>query len=170
MFNGSANATLKTQYGNVITRDNIFAIDIVTKNMSGRNMTLIALNKYGSSSQTIQVKYDKWRNTNVDIVCQQLCGSEFWFTAKIVNAFGNMYYTSMKGEFFWNLPNFGEIVKTSINENKVCYSYLTNNKIEAFNHNFPYQFVTFILLDDAEIKVRKTFQISLKYIGCVPRC
>ena len=76
----------------------------------------------------------------------------------------------MKGEFYCKLPNFGKSVNVSINENKVCYSYLANNKIEAFNHNFLYLIVTFILLDDAEIKVRKTFQISLKYIGCVPRC
>ena len=144
MFNGSANATLETQYGNIITRDNIFAIDIVTKKMSGRNMTLIALNDFGFSTQTIKVKNDKWHNINVDIVCQQLCRSEFWFTSNIVNAFGNIYYTPMEGEFFWNLPNFGETVKTSINKNKVCYSYLTNNKIEAFNHNFPFLIVTFI--------------------------
>ena len=126
MFNGSANANakLKTEYGDVFTRDNIFAIDIVTKELDGRRMTLICSNEFGSSTQTIKVKYDKWRNTNVDIVCQQLCRSEFWFTANIVNAFGNIYYASMKGEFFWNLPNFGETVNVSINENKVCYSYL----------------------------------------------
>ena len=146
------------------TRDNIFAIDIDTKNMSGRNMTLISLNEFGFSTQIIKVQYEQWHNTNVDIVCKQLCRSEFWFTANIVNAFGNIYYTSMKGEFFWNLPNFGNSVNTSINENKVYYLYLTNSKVEEIFNNF-----FFILLDDAEIKVRKAFQFSLKYIGCVPR-
>ena len=42
----------------------------------------------------------------------------------------------MKGNFVWNLPKFDESVSVSIDENKVRYSDLSNNKIESLHNNF----------------------------------